>query len=79
MEIGISTDQMIDVGLNLAGFIVVGLLLMLIKSLFSRKRNTAPVQDVPQPPSITSVAVTSAREHILYTYDVEATDQPVNL
>ena len=51
MEIGISTDQMIDVGLNLAGFIAVGLLLMLIKSLFSRKRNAVQVrvQDVPQP------------------------------
>ena len=37
MEIGISNDQLIDIGLNAAGFIIAGLLMMMIRSLFARR------------------------------------------
>ncbi|UCD94045.1 MAG: hypothetical protein JSU69_09780 [Candidatus Zixiibacteriota bacterium] len=35
MEIGFSTDQLIDIGLNIAGFLTAGLLLLLARSLFA--------------------------------------------
>lgn len=38
MEIGISSEQLIDIGLNMAGFITAGLLIMLLISLFKRKK-----------------------------------------
>lgn len=37
MEIGLSNEQLIDVGLNAAGFLIAGMLLMLIRSFFSGK------------------------------------------
>lgn len=50
MEIGISSQQLFEIGLNIAGFIAVGALLMLIRSFFTgRKEKLAPVacQNVP--------------------------------
>ncbi len=35
MEIGISSEQLFDIGLNIAGFISAGVLLMLIRSFFA--------------------------------------------
>ncbi|HDL03582.1 MAG TPA: hypothetical protein ENH25_05570 [candidate division Zixibacteria bacterium] len=40
MEIGFSNEQLIDVGLNAAGFILAGMLMMLIRSFFSGKKAT---------------------------------------
>ncbi len=40
MEIGISDQQLWEVGLNMAGFLVAGLILLLIQSLFRRKRSS---------------------------------------
>jgi hypothetical protein len=37
MEIGFSTAQLIDIGLNIAGFLTAGLLLMLARSLFAAR------------------------------------------
>jgi hypothetical protein len=38
MEIGLSTDQLIDIGLNMAGFLAAGLLLMLARSICAVNR-----------------------------------------
>ncbi len=38
MEIGFSTEQMIDIGLNFAGFMAAGILTALIYSLFTGKQ-----------------------------------------
>ncbi len=52
MEIGISSQQLFDIGLNIAGFISVGALLMLIRSLFTgRKEKLVPAAG-PNVPSI---------------------------
>ena len=40
MEIGFSNEQLIDVGLNAAGFILAGMLMILIRSFFSGKKVT---------------------------------------
>ena len=57
MEIGISHDQLIDIGLNAAGFLIAGLMLLMIRSLFAGKTQveTAPAaetvtaNDEPEP------------------------------
>jgi len=47
MEIGISTDQLIDVGLNVAGFITAGLLIYVINSFFIKtKIEAVPVKKI---------------------------------
>ena len=38
MEIGISMKQLVEIGLNMAGFVSAALLLMIIQSLFRRPR-----------------------------------------
>jgi len=38
MEIGISTSQLIDIGLNSVGFLAAGMLFMLIRSLWNERR-----------------------------------------
>jgi hypothetical protein len=45
MEIGFSTEQLIDIGLNFAGFVAAGILTALIYSLFTgkQKRNISLV------------------------------------
>jgi len=37
MEIGFSNDQLIDIGLNAAGFIIAGLMMLMFRSLFARR------------------------------------------
>jgi hypothetical protein len=63
MEIGFSNEQLIDVGLNAAGFILAGMLMMLIRSFFFRKKVTktdlAPVSDT----SGTATSVTGQDKH----------------
>ncbi|MCX6827512.1 MAG: hypothetical protein NTV06_09675 [candidate division Zixibacteria bacterium] len=49
MGIGFSTDQLIDIGLNLGGFIVAGLLTALIYSLFSRGEKSPVIANAIQP------------------------------
>jgi hypothetical protein len=50
MEIGISSQQLIDIGLNVAGIIAAAALLMLIRSFFTKDKGQptrAAVQNVP--------------------------------
>ncbi len=53
MEIGISSEQLIEIGLNMAGFLASGLLVIVLHSIF-RKKDGAPVvrtagEGVPNP------------------------------
>ena len=46
MEIGISSRQLFDIGLNIAGFISAGALIILIRSFFTgRKEKLAPASE----------------------------------
>jgi hypothetical protein len=50
MEIGISSQQLFEIGLNIAGFISVGALLMLIRSFFTKRKEklvSVGCQNVP--------------------------------
>lgn len=38
MEIGLSTNQLLEIGLNMAGFITAGVLIFVIQSLFRRDK-----------------------------------------
>jgi hypothetical protein len=60
MEIGISTQQLFDIGLNIVGVLSAGALLMLIRSFFTgRKEKAVPVvtsekSSIPEESEVTS-------------------------
>ena len=50
MEIGFSNEQLLDIGLNAAGFIIAGLLMIMIRSLFAGKASIQKSSIVAEAP-----------------------------
>jgi len=62
MEIGFSNDQLIDVALNAAGFMLAGMLLLMIRSLFRRgTRVAAPVTTEVETPVLEAAPAVEER------------------
>jgi hypothetical protein len=62
MEIGISSQQLIDIGLNVAGIMAAAALLMLIRSFFTGRKEQPAAAVVQKAPSVKTESETAPKK-----------------